>query len=47
MLLSNNTISPRIQHRAEDLNEQSIEKLNGREYDLQPDKDTHKVMMVV
>jgi hypothetical protein len=35
--LSNNTISRRIQHIAEDLNDQLIEKFKGKEFGLQLD----------
>jgi hypothetical protein len=38
--LSNNTISRRIQHIAEDLNDQLIEKLKGMECGLQLDEAT-------
>jgi hypothetical protein len=36
--LSNNTISRRIQHVAEDLNDQLIKKLKGKEFGLQLDE---------
>jgi hypothetical protein len=35
--LSNNTTSRRIQHIAEDFNDQLIEKLKGKEFGLQLD----------
>ena len=40
MLLSNNTISRRIQHIAEDFNDQLIEKIKGKEFGLQLDEAT-------
>src|SRR6218665_2036488 len=39
--LSNNTISRRIQHIAEDLNDQLIDKLKGKEFGLQLDEATY------
>lgn len=50
--LSNNTISRRIQHIAEDLNDQLIEKMKGKEFGLQLDevtdsnKDAHLICYV-
>ncbi|XP_075042389.1 SCAN domain-containing protein 3-like [Mixophyes fleayi] len=47
--LSNNTMSRRIQHMAEDLNDQLIEKMKGKEFALQLDeaidsnKDAHLI----
>ncbi|XP_063813110.1 SCAN domain-containing protein 3-like [Pseudophryne corroboree] len=38
--LSNNTISRRIQHMAEDLNDQLIEKMKGKDFALQLDEAT-------
>ncbi|XP_063786065.1 protein FAM200A-like [Pseudophryne corroboree] len=38
--LSNNTISRRIQHMAEDLNDQFIEKMKGKDFALQLDEPT-------
>ncbi|XP_075048007.1 zinc finger BED domain-containing protein 5-like [Mixophyes fleayi] len=38
--LSNNTMSRRIQHMAEDLNDQLIEKIKGKEFALQLDEAT-------
>jgi hypothetical protein len=38
--LSNNTISRRIQHIAEDLNDQLIKKLKGKEFGFQLDEAT-------
>jgi hypothetical protein len=38
--LSNNTISRRIHHIAEDLNDQLIEKMKGKEFGLQLDEAT-------
>ena len=38
--LSNNTISRRIKHIAEDLNDQLIEKIKGKEFGLQLDEAT-------
>ena len=50
--LSNNTTSRRIQHMAEDLNDQLIEKIKGKEFGLQLDeatdsnKDAHLICYV-
>ncbi|XP_076359165.1 protein FAM200A-like [Tachypleus tridentatus] len=47
--LSNNIISRRIQHTAKDLNDQLIEKAEGKEFRLQPremtesNKDAHLI----
>lgn len=40
VLLSNDTISRRIHHIAEDLNDQLIEKIKGKKFDLQLDEAT-------
>jgi hypothetical protein len=45
--LSNNTISRRIQHIAEDLNDQLTEKLKGKEFGLQLDEATDNIVIMM
>lgn len=47
VLLSNNTVSRRIHHMAEDLNDQLIEKIKEREFGLQLDEATDTKRMLI